>query len=214
MVQQTISLDVIKRDFSGTGSARRIRRDRMVPGVIYGDGKDPVLISVDARLLASQAKSGNFLSTLLELNVEGEVIRVIPKDVQYDCVRNDLIHVDFLRLGRGAIVTVEVPVDFINEDESHGLRRGGVLNIVRYTVEVSCPAREIPERIIADLSGLDIGDSLHISSVALPEGVSPTITDRDFTIATIAKPAGLKTEEEDKEEVEGEGEDSSEEAEK
>jgi large subunit ribosomal protein L25 len=131
---------------------------------------------------------------LATIDVGSEKIRVIPRDFQIDPVSDRPLHVDFLRVVEGARLTIDVPVHFINESAAPGIRRGGVLNIVRHTVNISCPAEEIPEQLICDLTGLDINDSLHISSVALPEGVEPTITDRDFTVATIAAPAGVKEE--------------------
>ncbi|HEX2255485.1 MAG TPA: 50S ribosomal protein L25/general stress protein Ctc, partial [Afifellaceae bacterium] len=141
-------------------------------------------------------QSGGFLTTLANIDVNGESIRVIPKDYQTEPVRDFLLHVDFLRIGVGTRLTLDLPVHFINEEEAPGLERGGVLNVVRHTVEVEVPADSIPDAIVVDLSGFDIGDSIHISNVTLPEGVRPTITDRDFTIATIAAPAVLMTEEE------------------
>ena len=183
---QTITMKAYRREKGGKGAARRERRAGRVPGVIYGDRKEPVMISVDFPEIYKHALSGRFESTMVELDVEGEKIRVLPRDVQLDPVKDLPIHVDFLRLGHGARITVEVPVEYVGEENSPGIRRGGVLNVVRHEVEVWCDALNIPEKIVADISGLDIGDSLHISAVQLPEGVSPYITDRDFTLATIA----------------------------
>src|SRR5690606_4301288 len=147
---------------------------------------------------------GGFLTTIATIDVDGKKIQVLPKDYQLDPVRDFVMHVDFLRIGKGTVVTVNVPVHFINEETAPGIKRGGVLNVVRHEVEFTCPATAIPEYIEVDLDGMDIGDSAHISTVKLPEGVQPTITDRDFTIATIAAPAGLKSEESEADEDEAE----------
>ena len=203
------------RERVGKGAARATRRAGLVPGVIYGDKKDPEPISVSHRELVQQLQTGKFLSTLFEIEVDGAKTRVIARDVQFDPVKDWPVHVDFLRLGKGATINVEIPMNFINEEESEGLKQGGVLNVVRYTVELICPADNIPEELIGDLTGLDLGGSIHISDVKLPDGVEPVISDRDFTIATIAAPAGLHADEDEEgeedefaegEEMEGEGE--------
>lgn len=191
-----IDLNATARDRAGKGAARATRREGRVPAVIYGDKKPPEPISVSRHEIDQLLKTGHFSTTLFSIDVDGTKTRVIPRDVQLDPVRDFPIHVDFLRLGKGARIAVEVQVNFVNEDDSPGLTRGGVLNVVRYAVELDCPADAIPDALEADLTGLDLGDSLHISSIALPEGVKPTITDRDFTVATIASPAGLTAEEE------------------
>lgn len=198
------------RDGTGKGAARAVRRQGKVPAVIYGDKKPPIPISLSYKDVSLRIQAGGFLTRLADIKVDGESVRVIPKDYQLDPVRDFPLHVDFLRIGKGARLTLDLPVHFLNEDDSPGLERGGVLNIVRHTVEVDVPADAIPEALEADLTGLDIGDSIHISNVPLPEGVRPTITDRDFTIATIAAPAVLAPEEEEEveeeaEELEGEG---------
>ena len=189
-MSQTVNITAASRDRAGKGAARAIRREGRVPGVIYGDKKDPQLVSLEYRELMKQVQTGRFLSTLVDIDVDGTKVRAIPRDVQFDPVRDFIIHVDFLRLGKGAKIAVQVPVHFVNEDASKGLKRGGVLNVVRHEVEVNCPADEIPDGFEIDLAGLDIGDSIHASSVKLPEHVTFTITDRDFTIATIAAPSG------------------------
>lgn len=188
------------RERLGKGASRAIRKAGRIPAVIYGDKKDPIAITLTYKEVLAQVNTGTFLSTLVDVDVNGEKFRTIPKDVQFDPVRDFIIHVDFLRLGKGARVNVEVPVNFLNEADSPGLSRGGVLNVVRYQVELSCPAEDIPEGLDADLAGLDMGDSIHISDIKLPEGVEPTITDRDFTIATIAAPASEVVETDDEEE--------------
>jgi len=204
-----IELDAAVRERVGKGAAREARRQGRVPAVIYGDKKDPEPISLEYKTVNMQVQTGNFLNTLYMINVGGNKTRVIPRDVQFDPVRDFPMHVDFLRLAKGATITIEVTVNFINEEECPGLKLGGVLNVVRYAVEVTCPAESIPEQFDADLTGLELGDSIHISAITLPDGVEPTITDRDFTVATIAAPAGLDRdgadeEAEDGEEVEGE----------
>jgi large subunit ribosomal protein L25 len=174
----------------GKGAARAVRRTGRVPGVIYGDKKPPLPISLDAAEINRRIYDGHFLTTVYQLDVDGEKHRVIPRAYQLDPAKDKPVHVDFQRLGVGAIVRVHVPVRFINQDASPGLKRGGTLNIVRHTVEFYCPAEGIPESITADLTGLEIAHSLHISAVKLPEGVRPVIRDRDFTIATIVSSSG------------------------
>ncbi len=182
------TLNARTRDRVGKGSARATRREGFVPAVIYGDKKDPLPISIELRELTKLLSKPGFFSQLLDLKVDGKDHRVLPRDLQQHPVTDTAWHVDFLRVSATSQLTVDVPVEFVNEDDSPGLRRGGVLNVVRYTVEMSCRADAIPEKLTVDLSGLDIGDSLHISAVNLPEGATPTIDDRDFTVATIAAP--------------------------
>jgi len=181
---EAIELKAWARGGSGKGGARSVRREGRVPGTLYGDKQEPQTISVDYRAINLQLNTGHFQSTIFVLDVEGKKTRVIPRAVQLDPVRDFPIHVDFLRLGKDALVTVDVPVRFLNEAASPGLKRGGVLNIVRHEIPVRCPADAIPDHFEIDLTGLEIGDSIHISAVKLPEGVRPTIT-RDFTVATI-----------------------------
>jgi large subunit ribosomal protein L25 len=205
------------RDQVGKGAARAIRREGRIPAIIYGDKSDPQQISVDDKELWMQVRKGQFLNTIYMLDVDGNSERVIPREIQMHPVSDVPIHVDFLRLGKDAKVTVEVPVQFLNEEDSPGLKRGGVMNIVRHTIELRCVAEAIPERLDADLAGLDIGDSLHVSSITLPEGVELTISDRDFTVVTIVgrmaeiveeeELEGIEDEEFEGEEAEGEGED-------
>ena len=195
-----VTLAAEPRDRLGKGASRAVRKAGRIPAVIYGDKKDPIAVSLTYKEVLAQVNTGTFLSSLVDVEVGGEKFRTIPKDVQFDPVRDFIMHVDFLRLGKGARVNVEVQVNFLNEEASPGLTRGGVLNVVRYQVELSCPAEDIPEGLDADLTGLDMGDSIHISDIKLPEGVEPTITDRDFTIATIAAPATAETESDGEEE--------------
>jgi len=190
---EAIELKAWARQGSGKGGARAVRREGRVPGTLYGDRLEPQTIAVDYRAITLQLHTGHFQSTVFVLDVEGKKTRVIPRAVQLDPVRDFPIHVDFLRLGKDALVTVEVPVRFLNEAASPGLKRGGVLNIVRHEIPVRCPADAIPDYFEFNLEGLEIGRSIHISAIKLPEGVTPTILNRDFTVATIA---GHKIEEE------------------
>jgi large subunit ribosomal protein L25 len=171
----------------------------MVPAVIYGDKKDPVSIVLPYKELSMKLHGGGFMNTIATIKVDGDEYRVLPKDYQLEPVRDFILHVDFLRVSKNTIVTVEIPVHFENEETCPGLKSGGVLNVVRFAVEVNCPADAIPDSFTIDLAPFELGDSINISSVTLPEGVEPTITDRDFTIATIASPAGLKSDEEEEE---------------
>jgi large subunit ribosomal protein L25 len=183
---EAIELKAWARQSTGKGGARQVRRDGRIPGIVYGDKQDPQNIALESKAVSKQIQTGHFQSTIFTLDVDGSKIRVIPRDVQLDPVRDFPIHVDFMRLGKDALVTVDVPVHFLNEGASPGLKRGGVLNVVRHDIPVRCPADRIPDHFDVDLTGIEIGDSIHISSIALPEGVTPTITDRDFTVATIA----------------------------
>jgi len=206
-MSDTYELKAEARDNVGKGAARATRRSGRVPAVIYGDKKAPMPISLPYKEIDMKIRAGGFLTTVATIDVKGDKIRVIPKEFQLDPVRDFPVHVDFLRIAKGAKLTLEIPVHFINEEASPGLERGGVINIVRHTVELEVPNDAIPDALIADLTGLDIGDGIHISNIDLPEGAVSTITDRDFTIATIAAPAVLAAEdEEEAEEAEGEGE--------
>ena len=173
------------RPRTGKGGARSVRREGRIPGILYGDRQEPQTIAVDYRAISQQLMTGHFQSTIFVLDVDGTKTRVIPRGVQLDPVRDFPIHVDFMRVSKDALVTVEVPVHFLNEAASPGLKRGGVLNVVRHTIPVRCPADRIPDHFDVDLTGLEIGDSVHISAIKLPDGVRPTITERDFTVATI-----------------------------
>ena len=188
---QTSVLKAELRDRAGKGAARSVRREDKVPAVIYGDKKPPIPISLPQRETTHRLHAGGFLTHLVEIEVNGETIRAIPKDYQLDPVKDSLIHVDFLRVGEGARLTIAVPVHFKNHPGSPGLKRGGVLNIVRHSIDMVVPADAIPEFVEVDLTGLEIGDSVHISAIALPEGAVPTIRGRDFTVATIAGAASV-----------------------
>ncbi|PSJ60591.1 50S ribosomal protein L25/general stress protein Ctc [Kumtagia ephedrae] len=201
-MSETYELTAEAREQVGKGSARAVRRDGKVPAVIYGDKQPPLAIALPYKDVYYKIHGGGFLTTIATIDVGGKKIQVLPKDYQLDPVKDMPVHVDFLRVGKDTEVNVEVPVHFVNEDKSPGIKRGGVLNIVRHEVEFHCPANAIPEFITVDLTGADIGDSIHISAVKLPAGVRPVIHDRDFTIATIAGSAAMKPEVEETEAAE------------
>ena len=194
MSHDTYELKADAREKVGKGSARETRRNGKVPAVIYGDKQPPLAIALPYKELYYKIHGGGFMTTIATIDVDGKKIQVLPKDYQLDPIRDFPMHVDFLRIGKDSVVTVEIPVHFINEEKSPGIKRGGVLNVVRHEVEFTVPANAIPEFITIDLTGTDIGDSLHISAVKLPAGVKPTISDRDFTIATIASSSAMKSE--------------------
>ena len=190
---KVVSLKATARVRGSKGAARAERREGRVPGVVYGGRTEPQLVSFVYNELWKHVETGRFLSTLVDLDIGEEKVRTIPRDIQFDPIRDHVIHVDFLRLGAGQRISVEVPVHFSNHEASPGLKRGGVLNIVRHEIDLYCPADAIPDQIEIDLTGREIGDSIHISAIQLPEGVTPTIATRDFTIATIAG-VGAETE--------------------
>lgn len=195
-----------KRETAGKGAARAIRREGLVPAVVYGDKKDPVSISIVPKELWTELKTGQtFFASIGEVNIDGKKETVICRDVQFHPVSDAPMHVDFLRLGKGAMITVSVSVNFINEDQSEGMKAGGVLNVVRHEIEINCPATSIPTGFDVDLAGTTVGDTIHVSAITMPEGAVPTITDRDFTICSIAAPSSAEKEVVE-EEVEGEGE--------
>ncbi len=192
------------RDRVGKGSSRAARRNGLVPAVIYGLGKPPVSITLPFNVVMKEQKKGRLMGHLFNLEVNGTVERVIPRDVQLDVIMDFPIHIDFLRLDRNAKIEVDVPVHFFNEEASPGLKRGGVLNIVHHEIPLVCSAESIPESIDIDLTGLDIGAAIHINDVKLPEGTTLATTEADFTVATIAVPsAGV---DDAPEAAEGEGE--------
>jgi large subunit ribosomal protein L25 len=192
---QTNEIKASARPRGGKGAARAVRREGLVPAVIYGgDEKTAETVALDHNELFKLIKRGRFLSTVFDIDVGGKKTKAIPREVQLDPVKDLPVHIDFQRIGSDNRVRIGVPMRFVNEASSPGLKRGGVLNIVRREVEVWAPADKIPEYFEANLEGLEIGRSIHISAVKLPEGVRPTITDRDFTIATIAGAAAMKPE--------------------
>ena len=192
----TISAE--QRERVGKGSARAARRAGLVPAVIYGDKKEPLGINMSTREITKIVHQPGIFGRLLEIKVDGKKNTVLTRDIQFHPVSDTILHMDFLRVSGSVKVAVGVPVEFINEDLCPALKIGGVLNVVRHEIELNCPATDIPEKIIIDLDGLKIGDSIHISAIALPDGVEPTITDRDFTVATLQSPGGgVKNEDED-----------------
>lgn len=186
-------LDASARTGTGKGAARAARREGLVPGVIYGGGSDPQPINVKYNELFKLLKAGKFLSTLLKIKVDGTEETVICRAVQRDVVKDLPTHVDFLRLSQKSRINLFIPVEFINEDAAPGIKRGGVLTVVRSEVELKVTAGNIPEKITVDLSGLEVGDVVNISNVALPDGTRPMIMDRDFVIANISAPSGLRS---------------------
>lgn len=205
---QTHQLNAEVRERAGKGAARATRRAGRVPAVIYGNKQEPVLISVDPVDLMKELQQPGFFSHVYEIAVGGETYKVLARDLQVHPINDLPTHVDFMRFSKKTRLAVDVYVEFINEDQCPGLKEGGVLNVVRHEVELRCSPDAIPESLAADLSGLEIGDTLHISGIPLPEGAELTITDRDFTVATIAAPTIFtEVEEGDEDGEEGAGED-------
>ena len=199
------NLKALKRENLTSGSNNKLRADGLIPAILYG-GKDPNQnISVSKKEISNIINSDTFLSKVLEIEIEGKKEKVIPRDVSYNVISEEPIHIDFMRIVSGKKIILEIPVKFINHPDSPGLKRGGVLNIVRRKVELRCPAENIPDEIIVDLIGTDIGTSIKISSVKLPENVIPTITDRDFVVATVAAPTVIKEPEKPAEETPADG---------
>jgi large subunit ribosomal protein L25 len=192
-----LTLPAEARDRAGKGASRHLRREGRVPAVIYGDKQDALSIHVEEKLLTKMLHTGHFMNSVIMIDVGGKANRTLPKDVQFHPVSSRPIHVDFLRIGEHSQVTVNVPVRFDNEEASPGLKRGGVLNVVQHELELVCDAAHIPSEIHIPLDGLEIGDSIHISEVKLPEGTKPAIDDRDFTVATIVAPSAMKAEDEE-----------------
>ena len=188
-MSEMMTLDAIKRDRAGKGSARAARRGGLIPAVIYGDRKDSLSITLNANTFNKLMNQPGIFSQMLNVKVDGQDNSVLPRDIQFHPVTDMPLHIDFLRIAKGAKIAVMIGVDFINEDKSPGLKTGGILNVVRHEVELLCPATDIPDRLVVDLDGKNVGDSIHIGEIMLPAGVEPTITDRDFTVATIAAPA-------------------------
>jgi len=204
-MSDTLSLLAEVRKSTGKGSAREVRRRGKLPAVLYGGDTPPEHLAVDRIEIVKAYHRGLLASHLIELKIDGRPNMAIPRDIQIHPLKDDPVHVDFLRVTRGTRVTVSVPVQFENDERSPGIKRGGVLNIVRHEVELECPATEIPEYLTVDLSAAAIGDAIKISNITLPDSATPTITDRDFTIATIAAPSGLKSETEEEEGEDADG---------
>ena len=193
-MSDALTLPAEQRERAGKGASRALRREGRVPAVVYGGKEEPLAIHVEAKELVRQLGTGHFMNSIVMVEVAGKTVRAIPKDVAVHPVSDRPTHVDFLRLAKDAKIQVAVPVVFVNEDDSPGLKKGGVLNVVRHELELVCESDKIPDDIQLDVTGLDIGDSIHISHVALPEGSVSAITDRDFTIATVVAPSAMKRE--------------------
>jgi large subunit ribosomal protein L25 len=194
-MSEALTLSAEVRERAGKGASRDLRRLGRVPAVIYGNKEEPQGIHLEERELMKALNTGHFMNSVVMINGT----RTLPKDVQFHPVTDRPLHVDFLRIGEHSTVTVAVPVRFENEEASPGLKRGGVLNVVRHELELVMDAAEIPDEVVIDLKGYDVGESIHISQVALPAGAKSAITDRDFTIATIVAPSGMKSAEGDNE---------------
>ncbi|MGB1933572.1 MAG: 50S ribosomal protein L25/general stress protein Ctc [Candidatus Puniceispirillaceae bacterium] len=191
-------IDATMRSRVGKGSARAARRAGKIPAVIYGDKQAPLSIEMEARVVRKVIYEPGIFGRLLNINIDGKNNTVLTRDIQMHPVSDEPLHMDMLRVGASSTVSVAIPVEFINHELSPGLKIGGVLNVVRFEVEMNCPAGDIPEKITVDLDGIKIGDSIHISAIPLPEGATPTITDRDFTVATLQSPGGgVKNEDEE-----------------
>lgn len=194
-MSETLTLPAEARERAGKGASRSLRREGRTPAVIYGGKEEPTMIHVEQKELVRQLGTGHFMNSIVIIEIGGQTVRTLPKDVAFHPVTDRPTHVDFLRLTGDSKVEVSVPVVFVNEEASPGLKKGGVLNIVRHELELLCPNADIPEEIQVDVTGKDLGDSIHISDVTLPAGVTSVITDRDFTIATVIAPSGLKSSE-------------------
>ncbi len=204
-MSDALTLPAEARERAGKGASRALRREGRVPAVVYGGKEEPLPIHVEAKELTRQLGLGHFMNSIVMIEVDGNSVRTLPKDVAFHPVSDRPLHVDFMRLAKDAKVEVAVPVVFANEEDSPGLKKGGVLNVVRHELDLICIADKIPTEIEIDVTGLEVGDSIHISSVTLPEGSESAIDDRDFTIATIVAPSALKkAESEEDEELEGE----------
>ncbi len=188
-----VTLRAEARDRAGKGAARAARRSGRVPGVVYGEGKPATLISLDPRELSRELQRPGFFARLLNVDLGGTVLRTLPRDVQLDPIRDQPLHVDFLRVNAGTKITVAVPVKFVGQESSPGIRRGGMLNVVRHEIDLVCAVESIPDQLTISLEGLEIGDSIHIGAVPLPAGARPTIT-RNFTVASIAAPTAVREE--------------------
>ncbi len=202
----SIVLDVEVRNETGTGHAREARRNGMVPGVIYGGDEAAVSISAKFNEVLRAINSGQFLQSMIEISHDGKKQKVLTKDVQFHPVNDQPVHMDLFRVTNKTVIEVEVSVNFVGEDVAPGLKEGGILNVVRHAIEVKCPAGSIPDQIDVDISGMEIGDSIHISEVTLPKDVKPAISDRDFTIATVLASRASKLDDEAEGEEGAEGE--------
>jgi large subunit ribosomal protein L25 len=191
---EIISLGATPRPSAGKGAARATRRAGRVPGIIYGDDKEPMTISLEPRELSRALARAGFFATLVDVSIDGTAHRTLAREVQYHPVTDTALHVDFMRVGAGARVTVSVPVSFVNHEGSPGLRRGGILNIIRHNIDIVCSVDASPDRVVIDLSGLEIGDSVHIETLVLPAGVRAVLGSRDSTVASIAASSAVREE--------------------
>ncbi|MGY6551829.1 MAG: 50S ribosomal protein L25/general stress protein Ctc [Erythrobacter sp.] len=191
-MSDVLKLPAEARERAGKGASRALRRDGRTPGVIYGGNEAPTPIHVEEKELVKQLMTGHFFNSIVTVEIGGKSVRTLPKDVAFHPVTDRPLHVDFLRMTGDSKVDVQVPVVFINEEASPGLKKGGVLNVVRHELELLCPNDQIPSEIEIDVTGKEVGDAIHISEVTLPKGVESSITDRDFTIATLVAPSALK----------------------
>jgi large subunit ribosomal protein L25 len=196
-MSDTLTLPAETRERAGKGASRALRRSGRVPAVVYGGNEEPLAVHVEEKELVRQLGTGHFFNSIVEVEVGGNSVRTLPKDVAFHPVSDRPLHADFLRVSKDARVHVNVPVVFVNEEKSPGLKRGGVLNIVRHDLDLVCAPDSIPDEVAIDVTGLNVGDSIHINDVKLPSGVESGISERDFTIATIIAPSGLKSEEGD-----------------
>jgi len=187
-----MNLKATKRETKTTGQINKLRSDGFIPAILYGGSKNNLNISLKKIVLKDIINTESFMSKVFDLDIDGNLEKALPRDVAYDAVFDEPIHIDFMRVTHGSKIDLEIPVKFINADKSPGLKKGAVLNIVRRKVELKCPAENIPEEIVIDLDNTEIGVSIKISSVRLPENVMPTITDRDFVVATVASPTLLE----------------------
>jgi large subunit ribosomal protein L25 len=201
-MSDALTLPAEARERAGKGASRALRRDGRVPAVIYGGKEEATTIHIEEKELVRQLGTGHFMNSIVMVDVAGNSVRTLPKDVAFHPVSDRPIHVDFLRLAKDAKIEVSIPVIFINEDESPGLKKGGVLNVVRHDLELVCESDKIPDQIEIDVTGREVGDSIHISEITLPAGSESAITDRDFTIATLVAPSALKKSESEEEEGE------------
>jgi large subunit ribosomal protein L25 len=207
-MSDALTLSAETRDRAGKGASRAVRREGRVPAVIYGNKQEPLSIHIEEKALVKAMSAGYFMNSVVLVEVGGKPVRTLPKDVQFHPVTDRPLHVDFLRISEHATVHVNVPVVFTDEEAAPGIKRGGVLNVVKHEIELIVDAAHIPDTISVSLKGLEVGEAVHISQVALPKGATPAITDRDFTIATVVAPSALKSQEGDietpAEETEGE----------
>ncbi|MDG2416915.1 MAG: 50S ribosomal protein L25/general stress protein Ctc [Pelagibacterales bacterium] len=204
MAKET-NIEAVIRDGSGKSAVKKVMAGGKIPSILYGLNEKPVNIAIDKIFIQKELNAGGFLTKIFNLNIDGKKNLAIPRDIQFHPLSDQPIHVDFLRLSEDSKITLDIPTRFINEEASPGLKRGGVLNVNRRTVQLNCPANNIPEELVFDLTDLEIGDTIRISMVNLDEGVQPTITDRDFTVASVAAPTVVKEPEPQAEGAEGEG---------